>query len=147
MSEHNKSLVRRIIEEVWSQGKLDVLDEIIHPDANTPHGPWELPGGPEGFKYLVSIIRTAFPDLTRKVEDIVVEGDKVVLRSTFTGTHTGASDFAPFPPTGERWKMFGVTAFKFVAAGYSTSPGRTTTSPHSWVGWLRRRPVATLMRP
>ena len=109
-----RACVRRLAEEVWSQGRLDFLDQIIHPDANPPQGTWELPGGPEGFKHLVSIIRTAFPDLTRKVVDIVVEGDKVVLYSTFTGTHTGTSDFPPFPPTGERWEMSGVTAFKFV---------------------------------
>ena len=114
MSEAIEAIVRRLVDEVWSKGNLDVLDEIIHPDANPPHGQWELPKGPEGFKHLVSIIRTAFPDLTRKVRDIVVDGDKVVLYSTFTGTHTGTSEFAPYAPTGERWEMSGVTAFKFV---------------------------------
>ena len=47
MSEANKAVVRRFVEELWSQGGLDVADEIIHPDANPSHGPWELPGGPE----------------------------------------------------------------------------------------------------
>ena len=142
MSEANKAIVRRFVEELWSQGDLDVVDEIIHPDANPPHGPWELPKGPEGFKLLVSMIRTAFPDLTRSIADMVVEGDKVVLRSTFLGTHTGTSDFAPFAPTGERWEMSGVTAFKFLDGRIFDEPWAKNDIP----GLMSRLAAATVRR-
>ena len=69
MSEHNKAIIQRLVEEVWTQGNLDVLDEIIHPKAQPPHGPWDLPVGPEGFKQLVGMVRTSVPNLTRKAEE------------------------------------------------------------------------------
>ncbi len=67
--------------------------------------------------------------IRRLVEDIVVEGDKVVLYSTFAGTHAGTSDFAPYPPTGERWEMSSVTAFKFVDGKIFDEPWASNDIP------------------
>ena len=87
--EENKAIVRRIFEEVWNQGKLDVIDDIYAADF-VDH----MPGspdihGPEGFKQFVNMYRTAFPDIKFTIEDQIAEGDKVVNRFTFTGTHKG----------------------------------------------------------
>ena len=112
MSEHNKAIIQRLVDEVWTQGNLDVLDEIIHPQAHPPHGPWDLPIGPEGFKQLVGMIRTSVPNLTRKAEDMTAEGDGVTLYYTLSGTHTGEGGLIPYPPSGEIWNMPGITAFR-----------------------------------
>ncbi|MCI0439639.1 MAG: ester cyclase [Chloroflexi bacterium] len=114
MSDTNKAVIRRLVEEVWSKGNLNALDEIIHPDAHPPHGPWTSEPGPEGFKRLVSAFRASFPDLTRTIEDMVAEGDKVVLYYTLKGTHTGTGGIVPFHPTGRVLSASGVTAFRFV---------------------------------
>jgi predicted ester cyclase len=114
MSEKNKALIRRYIEEVWSKGNLDAADDIIHPDAHPPHGFDDLPDGSEGFKRLVTAFRISFPDLTRSIEDIVAEGDKVVVYYTLEGTHTGTGGIVSFPPTGGSLLVTGVTAFRIV---------------------------------
>ena len=95
--EENKALVRRVIEEVWNQGKLDVAEEIFATDYIF-HAP--LPGevrGPEGPKQRVSMYRTAIPNLQLTIEDQIAEGDKVVTRWTSTGTHKG--ELMGIPPT------------------------------------------------
>ena len=92
MSEHNKVLARRNIEEVWNQGKIAVIDELIAHSAIF-HDP-NVPGGkfaePEGYKQFVSIYRTAFPDLHFTIHDQVAESDKVVTRWSAGGTNDGS---------------------------------------------------------
>ena len=114
MSEEHKATIRRLAEEVWGKGDLGVLDEIIHPEASSPHRPWALANGPAGFKKLVSMFRRSFPDLTRIVVDMVAEDDKVVLHYGLRGTHTGKGGLVHFYPTGDAWAISGVTAFRFV---------------------------------
>jgi steroid delta-isomerase-like uncharacterized protein len=91
MSEQNKALARRAIEEVWNQGKLAVIDELTAANAMF-HDP-SVPGGkftgPEGVKQFVQIYRGAFPDVRLTINDQIAEGDKVVTRWTATGTHKG----------------------------------------------------------
>ena len=91
MSEQNKALARRAIEEVWNEGKLAVIDELTASNA-TYHDP-NVPGGkftgPEGVKQFVQIYRGAFPDVRLTINDQIAEGDKVVTRWTATGTHKG----------------------------------------------------------
>jgi len=105
-TEKNKAIARRVFEEVWNQGKLDVIDEIFATDYIF-HDP--VAGdvrGPEGLKKYVSMHRTAFPDLKFTIEDEVAEGDKVVTRWTFTGTHKG--ELMGIPPTGVQGTISGI---------------------------------------
>ncbi|TMC54836.1 MAG: ester cyclase [Chloroflexi bacterium] len=92
MSEQNKALARRSVEEVWNQGKLEVIDELVAEGANF-HDP-NVPGGkftgPQGYRQFVEIYRGAFPDVHLTVNDQIAEGDKVVTRWTATGTHKGS---------------------------------------------------------
>ena len=101
MSEANKAIARRFIEETFNKGNLAVLDEIVAPD-HKDLGPGGLPGlppGPEGSKQLVSMYRNAFPDIHITVEDQIADGDKVASRWTARGTHKGA--LTGIPPTGK----------------------------------------------
>ncbi len=60
--EENKAIARRAFEEVWSQGKLDVIDEIYAADFIYQAPTGEI-RGLEGFKQLITMYRNAFPDL------------------------------------------------------------------------------------
>ena len=112
MSEENKAIVRRVYEQVWSKGNLDVVDELYAADF-VLHDPAQ-PGirGPEGYKQIVTGNRTAFPDLQITVEDQLAEGDKVATRWTTTGTHQG--EFAGIPATGKRGGVTGTTIARVV---------------------------------
>ncbi len=92
------TLARRYFEEVWNQGRLEVLDELLSP-AYINHTPsaGHPPPGPDGLKPIVAAIRRAFPDLHFVIDDVIVATDAVVIRTTMTGTHDG--DLFGIPPT------------------------------------------------
>ncbi len=101
-TEQNKELATRMIEEIFNRGDVGKADEFLAPDfVEREELPPGLPGGREGVKQLAMMLRSAFPDLKATVEDILAEGDKVVIRQTWTGTHTGG-EFMGVPPTGKR---------------------------------------------
>jgi steroid delta-isomerase-like uncharacterized protein len=95
--EENKAVVRRFVEEVFNQGNLAAVDQFLaaeYRDANA------LPGqepGREGAKRAFSLYQEVFPDLRYTIEEMIAEGDTVVTRVTFRGTHRGA--FLGIPPT------------------------------------------------
>ena len=125
MSDENKGIARRFIEEAFNKGNLDVLDELIAPDYVThdPLVPPDLPPGPEGVRQLVSMYRSAFPDVRLTVEDQVAEGDKVVTRWSGRGTHDG--DFVGVPATGKQGTTTGISLERI-------SGGKIA---ETWVNW------------
>lgn len=87
----NKALIRRWFEEVWNQGRERVIQQLRSPDT-VATGLGEGGGESRGsapFQAFYSNMRQAFPDLRIKIEDIISEGDKVVVRITAEGTHLG----------------------------------------------------------
>ena len=63
--------------EVWEQGNIDLLDELLSPDyINHNLATPGLPSGPEGVKAVVSMFRSAMPDIKVVVEDMIAESDK-----------------------------------------------------------------------
>jgi steroid delta-isomerase-like uncharacterized protein len=97
--EENKELVRRIYGELWNERKLEVAEELIAQDAvNYDTGLLPQPFGPEEMKGTVRMVTAGFPDNRHEVEEMIAEGDKVVVRCTLTGTHEG--EFMGIPPTG-----------------------------------------------
>ena len=111
-TEENKAISRRVAEEIFNGGNLDLVDELYASDyvLHDPSLPEDLIG-PEGIKQYVAMNLGAFPDARVTVEDEIAEGDKVVSRWTATGTHTG--DFMGIPPTGNRVEISGVTINRF----------------------------------
>lgn len=99
-TERNRELGRRYFEEVWNQGKVAALDELLAPEYvnHTPSTP-NPPPGPVGLKPIVLGMRTAFPDLHYTIEDVVATDDAVVMRVRMTGTHRG--DLFGLAPTGK----------------------------------------------
>ena len=111
MSEQNKAVVRRAIEEVYNQGNLDVVEDLVSSDF-VVHASSEDIHGPDGMKQFVASLREAFPDLHLTIDDQVAEGDRVVTRWTARGTHTGP--FQGMPPSGKRGTMTGIDIDRFV---------------------------------
>ena len=106
MSEQNKTLVRRLMEDDLSRGDEAVADEIIHPDFLDHTNPPGMQQGVEGHKAIARLFRGAFPDLEWHIDDLIAEGDKVVARTTMRGTQRG--EFFGIPPTGKAVTMNGV---------------------------------------
>ena len=107
MSAVNEALVRRYVEEVYDQRRLEVADEIFASDF-TLHDP-DLPGGvhgPEGMKHVVQTFVDAFPDLQVSLDDEFSSGEKVVTRWTSRGTHQG--ELMGIAPSGNRLEVTAV---------------------------------------
>lgn len=99
-TEENKALVRQMVEAVFNQGNLSRADEFLAPDfIEREELPPGIARGREGVKQLTGMLRSAFPDFKATIDDVVAEGDKVVIRQTWTGTHQG--EFMGVPPTGK----------------------------------------------
>ena len=98
MSGDNKALVRRFIEEVYNRGNLDVVDEVVGGDF-VRHGIGGTVRGGQFIKDRAAAARAGFPDFHITIEDMLTDGDKVIVRQTHTGTHQG--EFAGIAPTGK----------------------------------------------
>jgi steroid delta-isomerase-like uncharacterized protein len=99
MADH-KALAQRWFTEVMNEGNEGVLDEITSPNF-VDHDP--LPGTSadrDGLHDFIKQIRSAFPDLEANIDDMLVEGDQIAIRSTVRGTHEG--DFMGIPATGKK---------------------------------------------
>jgi steroid delta-isomerase-like uncharacterized protein len=117
MSEENKTKVRRLLEEGFGQGKVDVVDEVLHSDfvCYDPNSEAGEIRGADTIKGEIEYFRTAAPDLTYTVEDQVAEVDKVVSRYRVSGTHQG--EFFGVPGTGNRVEFTGIQIDRFDESG------------------------------
>lgn len=97
--ESNKALALRFIEEVYNQGQVEAVDALVS-ERFVRHGIGGDMSGRQVIKDRVQAVRAAFPDFHISVEEVLADGDKVVLRQVHTGTHLG--DFAGVAPTGSR---------------------------------------------
>ena len=121
--ETNKTIARRLLEEVWNKGNLAVLSDIIAKD-HVSSGPGTLPGlptGPDGTKQLVTVYRNAFPDVQFTVDEQIAEGDKVFTRWTAHGTHQG--ELVGIPATGKPATVTGIAVDRIVNGKIAESWG------------------------
>jgi len=101
-SQQNKDLIRRLMKEV-EKGNLDVIDELLAPDF-VDHD--LLPGREpdrEGYKRGITEDLNAFSNVSITIEDQIAEGDKVMTRYTWRGTHDRGK-FMGTAPTGKRFE-------------------------------------------
>lgn len=104
----NKALVRRWFDEVWNKGQEASIDKLFPPNG-VAYGLGDTDTavrGPEGIKPFVRNLRGALPDLRISIEDIVAEGEKVMVRLTLEGTHSGNT--LGVPATGRRVRIAGM---------------------------------------
>ena len=97
----NKVLVRRLYEEGFGQGYLDLVDSLVAPDV-VAHNPiiLDAPTGPQSIRGGIERLRLAFPDLGVEVLDLIAEGDRVAAFLRISGTNTG--DYRRGPATNRR---------------------------------------------
>jgi steroid delta-isomerase-like uncharacterized protein len=98
IEEENKAIHRRVYEEIWNKGNLDVVEEII--DDDYIYHPLPQRRGPEGYKTMYHGFAEAFTDFHCNIEDMVAEGNKVARRITSTGTFKG--ELMGIAPTGRQ---------------------------------------------
>ena len=115
--EENKALVRHFFEAMNKQN-LAMIDEFFSTDFIN-HSPRIATVGREETAQDAARLLTAFPDWQTIVEDIIAEGDRVVVRRTVHGTHKGDIPGISMPPTGKRvtftvWEMFRIAGGKIV---------------------------------
>jgi steroid delta-isomerase-like uncharacterized protein len=106
MSEQNKTVVRRVIDEIVNQGNVDLISELVSPQYSYFEPTVGSLRGHEGYNQIVAIYRTAFPDMTLTIDEQIAEGDKVVTRFTAEGTHHG--ELLGVAPTGKHVSVQGV---------------------------------------
>lgn len=104
--EENKKVINYFIEEVINNKNLDAVNDIVAEDfiEEVPF-PGQGPGR-EGLKFALQSMFTGFPDMTWNVHEQIAEGEKVVTRFTWTGTHKGV--FMGIPPTNKTVEVWGV---------------------------------------
>ncbi len=111
-TEEDKAAERRFVEELWNEHNLSAVDEHVAPDVveHNPLFPGQGPGR-EGFRQTVAMMLSAFPDIRVTIEDVVAEGDRVVVHWTGHGTHRG--EFMGIPPTNKRMTGAGIDIYRY----------------------------------
>lgn len=112
MNQDNAAIIRRFVDEVITRGEIERAGEFAWEDVleQVP-----LPGqgpGLEGLKDILRAMRTGFPDIVFAIDEQISEGDKVVSRFTWTGTHRGA--FMGIPATGKPVRVWGIVIDRLV---------------------------------
>ncbi len=102
----NKSIVRRYLEQVWNEGRIEESAGFLAPGYLRRTGPGSEPLDIQGQKLRLQSFRTAFPDVRLVVEQMLAEEDLVAFRFTMTGTHLGP--FQGIGPTGIRISVGGL---------------------------------------
>lgn len=111
----NKDILKRFITEVWSNGDIDACERYIaakytiHHDPGDPWDKRELDLA--GYRERVTLSRAPFPDQFFTIQELVGEGQKVVVSWLWSATHKG--DIPGFPATGRRIEMSGITVYFF----------------------------------
>ena len=103
MSEQNKELVRRAASAMFEEGDLDAADEFFHPEYLNHEAADGRPPGPDGAKETAAWLRETFGNPSYEEQDVIAEGDRVVVRVMFKGTHTG--DLMGIPATGKSFAV------------------------------------------
>lgn len=117
MSEQNKAVVRRLVEEHWNKKNAALVSELFTSNVSlqTPDG---VLTGLDGASTLLKVYETAFPDFRLTIEKLIGDGDEIVWHWTFTGTHTGA--LGNIPATGRRVSpQTGIAIFRITSGKVS----------------------------
>jgi predicted ester cyclase len=132
VEQDNGAIVRRFLDLVWNRGELSAIDGLVD-DEFTNFGV-RRPGGHAGMRHIVTVWRTAFPDLHYEIQEEIVHDDKVVTRGLMRGTHLGelqqgsdpAASWAPWRRRAGRSKQTRSTSGACKAARSSSIPPAAT---------------------
>ena len=110
ISTANKALLRRFYTEVYADWNMALVDEVVSPQFVSHDWPEDGPTGPKAFRQYYSAIRSAVPDARYEVDDLIGEGNKVVVRWRLLGTHEGK--FRDIAPTGRPIVLKGIAIYR-----------------------------------
>lgn len=113
-TETNKATVRRMIEQVWNEGRLDLIEEFYSEDVILHSAGYPSSTGLEAVKGGTAMGLKAFPDQQLTIEGEIAEGDIVAARWTSRGTHKG--ELMGIPPTGKQFTHDGMTFYRLYNA-------------------------------
>lgn len=105
-TERNKQTVVRLYEECLNQDKSETIAELVAADYTGDRGE----KGPSGFESAIRGLRAGVPDIRFTLEELVAEGDRVVVRFRWSGQHTGP--LAGFAPTGKHVTTTGMAIYR-----------------------------------
>ncbi len=114
MSEELKAKIRRLIDEAWNKGNLDVVDELCAANYVRHQPPYADIVGPEGFKKFMADVRATYPDWHITIDELIAEGNTTIMRYTWTGTQAGTSPATGAPGTGKKVKVTGFGLHQWV---------------------------------
>jgi steroid delta-isomerase-like uncharacterized protein len=109
-TEENKAVIGRFYGELWNRWNLAVAEDILVPDVRFRGSLGTALRGLDEFKHYVGQVRTAFPDWHNRIDELIADGEKVVARMTWSGTHRG--NLFGFPPTGRQVTYVGAAIFR-----------------------------------
>lgn len=112
--EENKALLRRGWEEILNKGNINALDQFYAENFVDHNAFPGIPSGIEGMRQTYNIIFSAFTNIHVTIDDMVAEEDKIVVRVTANGIHTG--EFMGTPATGKRISMMEIRIYR-IAGG------------------------------
>src|SRR5690242_958248 len=105
----NKALVRRFYREVYVDWNMALVNEVVSPQFTSHDWP-EGAAGPQAFRDYYAAIRSAVPDARYDVDDLIAEGDRVVVQWRLLGTHQG--EFQGIAPTGRAIVLKGIAIYR-----------------------------------
>ena len=114
MSQENRAILRRFVDEGFNQGNLDLFDQLVAPDFVNHSAPPGVPPTREGWKQMAGMFLAAFPDMQLHIEDEIAEGDKITIRFTAHGTHQG--ELMGIPATGKEINVGGISMARITGA-------------------------------
>lgn len=105
----NKALARRFVDEIFVRGRKESVDELLADDF-TPHT-WPSTGdGKADLRNTIDRLSTVLDDVSFTIEDVIAEGDLVVVRVTASATQVG--EFMGMPPSGKRYTIGEIHIFR-----------------------------------
>jgi steroid delta-isomerase-like uncharacterized protein len=110
MGVDNGSLGRRYLDELWGKGNLALVDELVDPSIVLRDPMSAEVTGIENVRQRVKEMLATFSDTSNTIHDVIVSGDRVVIRGTWRGVHRG--DFFGIPGTGKPVSCEGVEVLR-----------------------------------
>jgi steroid delta-isomerase-like uncharacterized protein len=106
----NKAIAREFL-QIWGNGSLDIIDRLADPSITVNYPIMQMVvKNSKLFKQVMVNFRAAFPDAQIQIDEVFAEGDKVVIRWTFTGTHKGR--LLHFPVSNKKVTWTGITIYQ-----------------------------------
>jgi steroid delta-isomerase-like uncharacterized protein len=114
LTDRHKRIAQQFFNATWGQGHVEAVDRLTSPDFIVDYPVLPAPLEREGFKAWVADIHGAFPDLQMAINEVIAEGDKVVISWTAQGTNTGRIGFLDQPATGKAVCFTGMIIYRIV---------------------------------